>query len=109
MILVVPVSPAGTVGPSFGKAQQVAVAAVEGGQIVRWEVFDVGWDAAHDTGTHGSHHARIVTFLREHEVERVVARHVGDPMKRTLASLGVKSVLDVEGEARTAVLTASAL
>jgi predicted Fe-Mo cluster-binding NifX family protein len=109
MIVVVPVSPDGTVGPSFGKAQQVAVAAVEGGAIVRWEVFDVGWDAVHDIGTHGSHHARIVTFLREHGVERVGARHIGDPMKRTLASMGVKSALGVEGQARTAVLTASAL
>lgn len=107
VILVVPVGPDATVGPSFGKASAVAVARVEGGEVTGWDVFDVGWDESHDAGTHGSHHARIVRFLREHGVERVVARHVGDPMKRTLSSMGVTAVLGVDGDARAAVLAAA--
>lgn len=109
VILVVPVGPGGAVGPSFGKAVAVAVARVEGGEVRSWDVFDVGWDVAHDAGTHGSHHARIVRFLREHGVERVVARHVGDPMRRTLASMGVTAVLGAEGDAHDAALAAATL
>lgn len=109
MILVVPVSSDGNIGPSFGKASAVAVVQVEGAEITGWDEFGVGWDLAHDSATRGSHHARIVTFLREHHVERVVANHIGDPMQRTLASMGVKAVLGVAGEARTAVLKAASL
>lgn len=109
MILVVPVGPDGAVGPSFGKATVVAIARVEGDEVTGWDVVHVGWDVAHDSGTHGSHHARIVRFLREHGVERVVAQHVGDGMRRTLASMGVTAVLGVAGDARAAVLAAAAL
>lgn len=109
VILVVPVGPDGAVGPSFGKAVAVAVARVEGGEVRSWDVFDVAWDVAHDAGTHGSHHARIVRFLRDHGVERVVARHVGAPMQRTLASMGVTAVLGAEGDAQDAALAAAAL
>lgn len=108
MILVVPVSPDGAVGPSFGKATSVAIARVEGDEVTGWDVVDVGWDVAHDSGTHGSHHARVVRFLREHGVERVVAKHVGDPMMRTLDAMGVTAVLGVAGDARAAVLAAAA-
>lgn len=107
MILAVPVGPGDVVGPSFGKAASVAVARVEAGAINRWEAFEVGWDVAHDSGTHGSHHARIVRFLRNHAVDCVVARHVGPPMQRTLDAMGVRLLLGVEGDARAAVLAAA--
>lgn len=106
MFLAVPVGPGDVIGPSFGKATRVAVARVEDGAITAWDAFDVGWDVAHDSGTHGAHHARIVSFLRSHAVECVIARHVGPPMQRTLASMGVRLVLGAEGDARAAVLAA---
>ncbi|MGB8021757.1 MAG: NifB/NifX family molybdenum-iron cluster-binding protein [Candidatus Nanopelagicales bacterium] len=108
MILAVPVGPDDVVGHSFGKATSVAVARVEDGTIAGWEAFEVGWHVTHDSGTHGSHHARIVRFLRDHGVDCVVARHVGPPMQRTLDSMGVRLVLGADGDARAAVVAAAA-
>ena len=97
------VDPSGAVGASWGKARTVAVATVRDGSIVAWDEFDVAWDEAHDQGTHGSHHARVVTFLREHEVDTVLAAHVGEPMVRMLNTMGLRLELGVTGDARAAV------
>ena len=95
------------VGGGWGKAQRVAVASVEEGEVTSWEEIDVRWDIAHDEGAEGSHHARIVRFLREHDVEVVVAGHMGPPMQNTLAKLGIRVVIGASGEARSAVLAAA--
>lgn len=108
MILMIPVRPDGSVEPRFGKAPMVAVAGVQDGTITSWDTFQVGWDALHDAGTEGSHHARIVTFLREHGVDAVVATHVGPGMARTLASMGLPMLPATDLDARASVEAAVA-
>jgi predicted Fe-Mo cluster-binding NifX family protein len=109
MNLMIPVRPDGTVEPRFGKAPMVAVATVGAdGSIQQWDTFQVGWDELHDLGTEGSHHARIVTFLREHEVDAVVATHVGPGMQRTLTSMGLPMLLATLPDAKASVSAAVA-
>ena len=48
------------VGPRWGRAPRVAVAVVVDGGVAHWSERAVGWDVAHDEGTEGSHHARVV-------------------------------------------------
>jgi predicted Fe-Mo cluster-binding NifX family protein len=60
----------------------------------------------HDEGTPGSHHARVVSFLRDHQVEAVVANHIGDGMVRMLDTMGLPTHLGAAGDARAAVLAA---
>lgn len=105
VVVAVPVGPDGvTVGPTWGKADRVALAVLAGQQLLDWEVKDVGWAASHDAGTHGAHHARVVRFLREHQVGVVVVDHVGEGMRRTLGSMGITLVEGASGEAKVAVL-----
>ncbi|HRY10899.1 MAG TPA: NifB/NifX family molybdenum-iron cluster-binding protein [Candidatus Nanopelagicales bacterium] len=106
MNVAVAVDGSGNVGHSWGKAARVAVAQVADGRIAAWDEYDVGWDVAHDAGTHGAHHARVVRFLKEHAVEVVLASHVGDGMVRMLNTMGVRLDLGVTGEAKQAVLHA---
>ena len=108
MIIAVPVEPNGLVGHTWGRAPVVAVASVVDGQLETWDAFDVGWDISHGSGTHGSHHARVVGFLREHAIDVVAVDHVGDGMRRTLQSMGVTLVDGVAGTAREAVVEVAA-
>lgn len=107
-IVVVPVTETAEVDHRFGKAPQVAVVVVEDGAITDWTEYSVGWDVLHDEGEHGTHHARIVRFMHEHEVTDAVAAHMGPPMQNTLGKLGVRLHLDLDGDARKAVLAAVA-
>lgn len=100
--------PDGTVGGGLGRAARVAVASVEDGQVASWDEHDVGWDALHDQGSEGSHHARIVRFLREQGVDVVVAAGIGPGMLRTLGSMGVRAVTGASGAAKDAVVAAAA-
>lgn len=106
VIACVPVTSDEQVSGGWGKAPAVAVATVQAGAVVDWRVEPVGWDALHDAGTEGGHHALIVRFLKDNAVTLVVAGHMGEPMQNTLAKLGVKIVLGASGDARTAVLGA---
>lgn len=103
----VPMTPTGEVHPRWGRADRVAIADVVDGEVRAWEQHDVGWDAAHDTGTEGAHHARIASFLREHGVEAVAVDHVGAGMQRMLATMGVRVVTGLSGDAHTAARTAA--
>ncbi|MCL2453707.1 MAG: hypothetical protein FWD18_00145 [Micrococcales bacterium] len=104
---VVAVNLAGSdVGAGWGKARTVAVAEVSDGVVTRWTEHEVGWDALHDEGHKGAHHARIVRFCREHGVQVVVTGHLGAPMHRTLIKLGCKVVTGLTGDARDAAVTA---
>ena len=107
MILAVPVEPDGRVGHTWGKAAAVAVATVADGTITDWQVHQVGWDLVHEEGPHGTHHARVVRFLREHGVEAVLVDHVGDGMRRMLTTMGIALHEGTHGDARAAVLAAA--
>jgi predicted Fe-Mo cluster-binding NifX family protein len=106
MIVCIPITADGRTDDGWGRAHRVALAAAQSGQITDWQEVDVGWDTAHDEGTEGSHHARIARFLIDHHVDAVVAGHMGPPMARMLQKMGVRTSLDAEGDARTAVLAA---
>ena len=106
MIVCAPVTSEGMVDPSWGRADWVAVADVVDGEIVSWTEAEVSWSRLHDEGTPGSHHARIVKFLREHQVEAVVANHIGDGMTRMLDTMGLPVHLGAAGNARAAVQAA---
>ena len=103
-VVCVPVTTDGEVDRRWGKAERVALARVEGQELVDWQVLDVGWDRSHDAGPEGQHHGRIVRFLRDHDVTVVVAGGMGPPMQHTLNRLGVRTVLGAQGDARSAAL-----
>jgi predicted Fe-Mo cluster-binding NifX family protein len=84
----------------------VAITEVTGSGIQAWREYDVMWDALHDAGTEGSHHARVARFLQEHQVQMVVANHMGEPMVHMLERMGVKARLGGVGDAREAALKA---
>ena len=107
MIVCAPVTPEGMIDPRWGRADRVAVADVADGQIVSWQEIEVSWSRLHDEGSSGSHHARVVTFLREHLVEAVVANHIGDGMVRMLDAMSLPVHLGAAGDARAAVLGAT--
>jgi predicted Fe-Mo cluster-binding NifX family protein len=107
MIMCTSVTNEAMIDPRWGRADRVAVADVVNGQIVSWQEVEVSWSRLHDEGTPGSHHARVVTFLRDHKVEAVVANHMGDGMVRTLDTMGLPVHLGAVGDARAAVLAAA--
>lgn len=107
MRVCVPVTADGAVDPRWGRADRVAVAEVTAGQIAQWEEFEVGWGALHGTGTEGSHHARIVRFLRDHSIEAVAADHMGQGMVHVMDRMGIRIVLGAGGDARAAVMAAA--
>ena len=103
MIVCVPVGADGAVDPRWGRASRVAVARLAGGRIVSWEEHDVAWDALHDIGTEGGHHARVARFLQDHGVQVVVAGHMGPPMVQMLGKMRIVAKLGADGAARAAV------
>ena len=107
MIVAVTTSSTGAVGGGLGRAQTVAVADVRDGTIVSWTEIEVGWGDLHGTGTEGSHHARIVRFVREHALESVVTSGLGEGMRTTMGKLGVVVRTDLAGDARAAAVTAA--
>jgi predicted Fe-Mo cluster-binding NifX family protein len=108
MVVCIPVVSDGQIDPRWGHAARVAIADVEAGTVVDWREFDVAWDELHDAGTEGAHHARIASFLREHDVQMVVAHHIGPGMVTMLGSMGLTVRLGASGDAQQAVLAAVA-
>ena len=88
------------VGGGWGRAQRIAIATVEDGAVTSWAEHDVRWDLAHDEGTEGSHHARVVRFLRDNGVQVVATGHMGPPMARMLGTMGIQAVVDAAGDPR---------
>jgi predicted Fe-Mo cluster-binding NifX family protein len=109
MIVCVPVTGDGQVGDGWGRAPRVAVAELLDGRITSWVEHDVHWDALHDVGTEGGHHARIATFLKDHDVEVVVAGHMGPPMQQMLMRMRIVARLGASGDAREAVIAQAPL
>ncbi len=106
MIVAVTLSGNGQVGRGMGRADTVAIATVENGEITDWTVHEVGWNALHDADGEGAHHARIVRFVRDHGVSAFVAGGAGAGMRTTMDKLGV-TVVAASGDARAAVLDAA--
>lgn len=106
MIVGVTTTPDGTVGGGLGRAQTVAVAEVHDGAVLSWTPVDVGWGDLHGTGPEGTHHARIVRFVREHGIECVVTSGLGEGMRNTMGKLGVVVRTDLTGDARAAAVEA---
>lgn len=107
MKVCVPVGDDGHVDPRWGRADRLAVAELYAGEITSWQEVTVSWSQLHDSGGEGAHHARVVRFLREHDIEAVVAHHIGDGMLRTLQKMGVQVYLGATGDAQTAVRAAA--
>src|SRR5665811_68142 len=87
MIFCAPVTSEGMIDPRWGRADWVALADVVDGEIMSWQVVEVSWSRLHDEGPPGSHHARVVTFLREHDVEAVVVDHMGRRMVSSIRTM----------------------
>ncbi len=107
MIFCAPVTSEGMIDPRWGRADRVALADVVDGEIMSWQVVEVSWSRSHDEGAPGSHHARVVTFLRDHDVEAVVVDHMGDGMVRMLDTMRLPVHSGAAGDARAAVKAAS--
>jgi predicted Fe-Mo cluster-binding NifX family protein len=107
MMMCAPVTSEGMIDHGWGRADRVALADVVDGEIVSWHEVEVSWSTLHDEGTPGSHHARVVTFLRDEHVEAVVVNHMGDGMARSLATMGLPVHVGASGDARAAVLGAA--
>jgi predicted Fe-Mo cluster-binding NifX family protein len=108
MIVMTPVTPEGDTDPRFGRAPRVAVAEVVDGAVVSWSEHQVDWDVLHDEGTHGAHHARVMTFLKEQGVEAVVSAEMGPGMARMLETAKIPVLLASPGDAKASVLAAIA-
>lgn len=87
----------------------MAVAHVANSRINQWQLHEVGWDVLHDEGGHGQHHARIIRFLKDNNVERVLFAHMGQPMMHTINKMGLELVQVGPMDAREAVVQAAAL
>ncbi|CAL8979512.1 MAG: dinitrogenase iron-molybdenum cofactor [Actinobacteria bacterium] len=108
MIIATPVTEDGRSAAAWGRAHWVGVADVEDGAVRSWQVHEVGWDVSHDEGTHGSHHARIVRFLKEEGVQAVVVDHMGEGMQRVMNTMGIPLLPASPGDAQASVLAAVA-
>ena len=95
------------VGGGLGRAHWMAIATIEGGEITNWEEFEVGWDELHGTGAPGTHHARIVRFMREHDAQAVVTGHMGPPMVNTMTKLKCRPFTEMFGNAKEMALQAA--
>lgn len=107
MIACVAIRPDGTIDARWGRAERLAVAETSDGVIHHWEEFPLDWGALHDQGSDRRHHARIARFLREQNVQLVLAEHMGEGMLQMLETMGIAVRLDASGEARTAVAAAA--
>jgi predicted Fe-Mo cluster-binding NifX family protein len=104
MVVCIPVTEEGLIDPRWGRADRVAITEVTGDGIRTWQEHEVGWNALHDAGTEGSHHARVARFVKEHHVDAVLANHMGPPMVHMLERMGVKVLLGAKGNAREAAI-----
>ena len=103
MIVCAPVTMAGNIDPRWGRADWIAIADLVDGEIKSWQEIEVSWSRLHGEGSEGSHHARVVKFLKEHRVEVVIANHMGDGMTRMLKTMEIPVHLGAAGDARAAV------
>jgi predicted Fe-Mo cluster-binding NifX family protein len=108
MIVATPVTEDGLSAAAWGKAHWIGVADVADGVVRTWQVHEVGWDESHDVGTHGSHHARIVRFLKEQGITAVVVDHMGPGMVQVMETMGIPLLPASAGDAQASILAALA-
>lgn len=107
MIVATPCTAEGQSSAAWGKAHWVGVAEVDQTPaVVSWTIHEVAWDESHDAGTHGSHHARIVRFLKEQGIEAVVVDHMGEGMQRVMNTMGIPLLPASPGDAQASVVAA---
>jgi len=106
MNIATPVTATGQSGAAWGKAHWIGVATVEDGAVSAWQVHEVAWDVSHDEGTHGSHHARIVRFLKEHDIAVVVVDHMGPGMVQVMQTMQIPVLPASPGAAQASILAA---
>ncbi len=106
MIVATPVTAEGQSAAAWGRAHWIGVADVADGVVRDWQVHEVGWDESHDEGTHGSHHARIVRFLKEQGIQAVVVDHMGPGMVQVMQTMRIPLLPASPGDARASILAA---
>ena len=106
MNIATPVTATGQSAAAWGKAHWIGVATVEDGAVTAWQVREVAWDVSHDEGTHGSHHARIVRFLKEHDIAVVVVDHMGPGMVQVMETMKIPLLPASPGDAKASILAA---
>lgn len=106
MIIATPTTATGEAAGGWGRAHWIGIAELQDGEISAWQLHEVGWDISHDAGTHGSHHARIVRFLKEHGVQAVMVDHMGQGMQQVMAKLGIPLLPATPGDAQASIRAA---
>jgi predicted Fe-Mo cluster-binding NifX family protein len=81
------VTDGGLVDPRWRCTERTATAKVEGDSTVRWEEFAVSWDTLRHSGSESVHQAWVVRFLRQHGLDAMVARHVGQDTRHMFRSV----------------------
>jgi predicted Fe-Mo cluster-binding NifX family protein len=104
-IVCVPMNTDGTVTHRLGQAPLVAVCRIDDGHIEDWSEHAVEWDTTYGVDVLGVHHPRVIRFLRDNEVEAVVADQVCDSMQSVLDSLVIRLYPGLTGDARAAVVS----
>ena len=108
MIVATPVSESGQSAAAWGKAHWIGVANLKDGAVTTWQIHEVAWDVSHDEGTHGSHHARIVRFLKEQGIDAVVVDHMGPGMVQVMQTMRIPMLPASPGDAQASVVAAVA-
>ncbi|WP_028707394.1 NifB/NifX family molybdenum-iron cluster-binding protein [Propionicicella superfundia] len=106
MKIATPVDAAGNSATAWGRAHWIAVADVQHEHIADWQVHEVSWDVLHDSGGHGAHHARVVRFLLDNDIDGIVVDHVGEGMRRMLHRMRIPMLPATPGDAQASVLEA---
>jgi predicted Fe-Mo cluster-binding NifX family protein len=108
MIVATPVTADGQSAAAWGRAHWIGVAEVADGSVRAWQVHEVGWDESHDEGSHGSHHARIVRFLKEQAIDAVVVDHMGPGMVQVMQTMRIPVLPASPGDAQASIVAALA-
>ncbi|MCL5101992.1 MAG: hypothetical protein M1544_01380 [Candidatus Marsarchaeota archaeon] len=72
-----------------GRAPKVAIIKESNGKVESIEEIDVKWGESHEREQEGLHHASIAKFIKEHNVNEVVAAGAGPNMQGMLGRLKV--------------------
>lgn len=107
MIIATPCTAEGQSAHAWGRAHWIGVAELDDQhELTSFTVHEVRWDELHDEGTEGSHHARIVRFLKEQGIEAVVVDHMGPGMQRVMHTMGIPLLPASPGDAQASIVAA---